>query len=91
MNRKYFKRIFKLEARIFTNIDQKKRIDYAALGRIFNMVGYVPEEKQKAEFRQLFQQHGGTLKFEEFLTVFSLKPLPQFSEVDVKNAFRLLS
>ena len=39
----------------------------------------------------MFEQNGGTLIFNEFLSVFSLKSNPQFSEVDVKNAFRLLS
>ena len=39
----------------------------------------------------MFDQHAGTLKFDEFLNVFSLKSNPQFQEVDVKNAFRLLS
>ena len=39
----------------------------------------------------MFEQNGGTLNFNEFLNVFSLKSNPQFSEVDVKNAFRLLS
>ena len=31
------------------------------------------------------------MNFNEFLNVFSLKSNPQFQEVDVKNAFRLLS
>ena len=39
----------------------------------------------------MFDQHNGTLNFKEFLNVFSLKSNPQFQEVDVKNAFRLLS
>ena len=90
MDRKYFKEIFNLEARIFEG-HHDKRINYEALTRIFNMVGFDPNAKQTAEFQQMFEQSGGTLTFNEFLNVFSLKSNPQFSEVDVKNAFRLLS
>ena len=90
MDRKYFKEIFNLEARIHEG-HRDTRIDYEALTRIFGMVGFEPNQKQTAEFQQMFQQNGGTLNFNEFLNVFSLKSNPQFSEVDVKNAFRLLS
>ena len=39
----------------------------------------------------MFASGDGTLNFNEFLNIFSLKSNPQFREVDVKNAFRLLS
>ena len=67
------------------------RIDYDALQRIFNKVGFEPNRKQTQEFQTMFEQSDGTLKFNEFLNVFSLKSNPEFQEVDVKNAFRLLS
>ena len=92
MDRKYFKEIFNLEARVHEGqSDRSQRIDYDALLRIFKMVGFEPNVKQTQEFQQMFEQHNGTLNFNEFLNVFSLKSNPQFNEVDVKNAFRLLS
>ena len=90
MDRKYFKEIFQLEARVMEGHSDKK-IDYDGLVRIFKMVGFEPNEKQDAEFQQMFVQSGGALSFNEFLNVFSLKSNPQFKEIDVKNAFRLLS
>ena len=39
----------------------------------------------------MFEQSDGTLGYKQFEDVFSLKQNPQFQEVDVKNAFRLLS
>ena len=32
-----------------------------------------------------------TMNFRQFLDIFSLKSNPEFNQVDVKNAFRLLS
>merc|ERR1712060_254937 len=55
------------------------------------MVGFDPNPKQQQEFAQMFASGDGTLNFNEFLNIFSLKSNPQFREVDVKNAFRLLS
>ena len=46
MDRKYFKEIFNLEARIHEGqADRNQRIDYEALGRIFKMVGFEPNVK----------------------------------------------
>ena len=39
----------------------------------------------------MFDENDGLLTFAQFLNVFSLKSNKQFNEVDVKNAFRLLS
>ena len=39
----------------------------------------------------MFDENEGLLTFNQFLNVFSLKSNRQFQEVDVKNAFRLLS
>ena len=55
------------------------------------MVGFDPNPKQQQEFTEMFAQHNGSLNFNEFLNVFSLKSNPQFEKTDVKNAFRLLS
>jgi len=90
MDRKYFKEIFNLEARMYDG-HRDKRIDYEALIRIFKMVGFDPNPKQQQEFIDMFAHNNGTLNLQEFLNVFSLKSNPQFKEVDVKNAFRLLS
>ena len=50
MDRKYFKEIFNLEARIHEG-HKDSRIDYEALNKIFNMVGFEPNDKQTTEFR----------------------------------------
>ena len=47
MDKKYFREIFNLHAK-----DEK--IDYEALCRIFQMVDFKPNEKQDAEFKQMF-------------------------------------
>ena len=39
----------------------------------------------------MFERYNGSLNFNEFMSFFSLKSNPQHNEVDVKNAFRLLS
>ena len=90
LDRKYFREIFYLEARIHEG-HSDKRIDFDALNRIFKMVGFEPNKKQEGEFLQMFEQSDGTLGYKQFEDVFSLKQNPQFQEVDVKNAFRLLS
>ena len=90
MDRKYFKEIFNLEARNYEG-HRDKRIDHDALIRIFKMVGFDPNPKQQQEFTEMFANNDGTLNLNEFLNVFSLKSNPQFKEIDVKNAFRLLS
>ena len=92
-DRMYFKEIFNLEAKVMDGKDSQMRIDLDALERIFKMVGFEPNAKQSEEFGQMFKQshHPGTLNFVEFMQVFSLKSNPEFQEVDVKNAFRLLS
>ena len=89
LDRNYFKEIFKLEAKTIDG--QKERIDEEALGKIFSMVGFEPNDKQQREFSEMFVHHNGSLNFNEFLNVFSLNSNPQFNQVDVKNAFRLLS
>ena len=83
-DRGYFREIFNLHA----NADQK--IDLEGLNKIFEMVGFVPNEKQRQEFEQCFEKKSH-LNFDGFLNIFSLKSNSQFNEVDVKNAFRLLS
>ena len=39
----------------------------------------------------MFESNNGTINLSEFLTIFSLKPNSQYTDVDVKNSFRLLS
>ena len=75
MDKKYFREIFNLEATVFEG-QSGKRIDYGRLENIFTMVGFEPTEKQTAEFKLMFEKTGGTMKFEEFLAVFSLKSNP---------------
>ena len=75
MDRKYFKEIFNLEAKIFEG-HSDRRIDFDALTRIFTMVGFEPTQKQTAEFQTMFDNTDGTLNFNEFLNVFSLKSNP---------------
>ena len=75
-DRKYFKEIFNLEARVIPGKDQNMRVDHAALIRIFKMVGFEPNLNQSKEFAQMFEQSGDTLNFNEFLNVFSLKSNP---------------
>ena len=78
MDRKYFREIFNLEARVYQGKDSNERIDYDALQRIFKMVGFEPNRKQTQEFETMFEQSAGTLNFNEFLNVFSLKSNPEF-------------
>eukprot|EP00347_Sterkiella_histriomuscorum_P015154 403358114 len=84
LDKKYFREIFLLHA----NKDEK--IDYEALCRIFEMVDFKPNEKQEVEFKAMFTKKE-QLSFADFLQIFSLKSNNQYNEIDVKNAFRLLS
>ena len=86
MDKKYFREIFTLNA----TGEGKDKINLQGLEEIFKMVGFTPNEKQRVEFEELFAKKP-TLNFNEFLSIFSLKNNSQFNEVDVKNAFRLLS
>ena len=54
------------------------------------MVDFKPNEKQDEEFRAMFNKKT-EIGFNDFLQIFSLKSNNQYNEVDVKNAFRLLS
>ena len=55
MDRKYFQEIFNLEARVYPGKDSAMRIDYDALQRIFNKVGFEPNRKQTQEFQTMFE------------------------------------
>ena len=72
----YFKEIFQLNAE---NRDGsvEKRIDLAGLNRIFDMVGFEPNPKQKQEFKELFEKEE-TLKFTQFMDIFSLRNNSEF-------------
>ena len=83
MDKRYFREIFNLHA-------TDDRINYDALCAIFEMVDFKPNEKQEAEFKAMFQKKE-LLPFSDFLQIFSLKSSNQYNEIDVKNAFRLLS
>ena len=39
----------------------------------------------------MFEAHGGAVNLVEFLAIFSTKQTSQYTDVDVKNSFRLLS
>ena len=83
-DKRYFREIFDL------NANSDKKIDQKGLDEIFKMVGFTPNDKQKAEFDELFAKKP-MLSFPEFMTIFSLKSNSQFNETDVLNSFRLLS
>ena len=53
------------------------------------MVGFDPNEKQKEEFAAIFEKKS-LMTYREFLDLFQLKT-NDYSKVDVKNSFRLLS
>jgi len=92
MDKRYFREIFNLHAK-------EDKIDYEALCNIFEMVDFKPNEKQEAEFKAMFQKkellsfNGMTvcLSTLDFLQIFSLKSNNQYNEIDVKNAFRVMS
>ena len=83
MDKKYFREIFNLHA-------VEDKINYEGLQKIFEMVDFKPNEKQNEEFKAMFNKKP-EIGFNEFLQIFSLKSNNQYNEVDVKNAFRLLS
>ena len=83
MDKKYFREIFNLHA-------QEDKITYEGLQKIFEMVDFKPNDKQNEEFQQMFAKKP-EIGFADFLQIFSLKSNNQYNEVDVKNAFRLLS
>ena len=89
LDEKYFKEIFNLNGEVRDG-HSDKRIDLAGLHRIFDMVGFEPNPKQKQEFKEMFEKEE-TLNFRQFLDIFSLRTNPEFDQTDVKNAFRLLS
>ena len=82
-HRKYFREIFNLQA-----VD--KKINYEKLLAIFEMVDFTPNDKQTEEFKALFEK-SEWIDFEQFLKIFTLRSNDYYNEVDVKNAFRLLS
>ena len=93
MDKKYFREIFNLNAiddNGNTTGPERNKLNYEGLMKIFEMVGFEPNEKQKLEFDELFAKKP-LLIFSDFLSIFSLKTNPQFNEIDVKNSFRLLS
>ena len=85
MEQGYFREIFDLHA---SKNDGK--LNYELLLELFEMVAFKPNEKQSEEFKQMFSEKEN-ISFKEFLSIFSLKSNNQYNEVDVKNAFRLLS
>ena len=85
MDRKYFRDIFQLHASPETD-----KITYEKLQEIFVMVDFKPNEKQNEEFKAMFAKKA-EIGFNEFMQIFSLKSNNQYDQVDVKNAFRLLS
>ena len=85
LDKKYFREIFNLHAD-----KETEKIKYEDLQKIFEMVDFKPNEKQEEEFRGMFTKKP-EITFTEFLSIFSLKSNNQYNEIDVKNAFRLLS
>ena len=83
MDQKYFREIFNLHA-------QNEKINFQQLQKIFEMVDFKPNDKQNEEFKAMFDKKP-EITFSDFLNIFSLKSNNQYSEIDVKNAFRLLS
>ena len=84
MDKKYFREIFEM------NENAEKKIDSKRLFKIFEVVGFEPNEKQKKEFEEIFLKKP-LIDFKGFLDIFSLKSNDQIDKTDVKNAFRLLS
>ena len=79
------KEIFKLEQ------DEDRKVDYDALMRIFAIAGFEPNARQIAVFKDVLEANNGFMTSHQFLQVFDLKKNQNFQEVDVRNAFRLLS
>ena len=86
MEQGYFREIFDLHA----SKNPNGKLTYELLQELFEMVAFKPNEKQNEEFKEMFAQKS-EISFKEFLSIFSLKSNNQYNEVDVKNAFRLLS
>ena len=83
MDKKYFREIFNLYS-------ENEKITHDGLNKIFEMVDFKPNEKQDEEFKAMFVKKP-EIGFNDFLQIFSLKSNNQYNEIDVKNAFRLLS
>ena len=83
MDKKYFREIFNLYS-------DNEKITHEGLNKIFEMVDFKPNEKQDEEFKAMFVKKP-EIGFNDFLQIFSLKSNNQYNEIDVKNAFRLLS
>lgn len=66
--KKYFMDIFNLNARSTTE-GGVRRLDFDGLAKVFDMVGFEPDEKQMKEFGDLFARKK-EMTFEEFLQVF---------------------
>ena len=79
--------IFKLEARNWPN----NRVNMRGLMSIFKTVGFEPNQKQISVFQELLDANDGSINQHMFLTVFDLKKNKGFKEIDVRNAFRLMS
>lgn len=93
MDKKYFREIFNLNAiddQGNQTGENRDKLNHEGLKKIFEMVGFQPNEKQSAEFEELFAKKP-LLTFNDFLNIFNLKSSKEFNEVDVKNSFRLLS
>ena len=78
MDKKYFREIFGLnsidEAGNTTG-EGRDKLNREGLDKIFEMVGFEPNEKQKQEFDELFSKKP-LLGFPDFLSIFSLKANP---------------
>ena len=82
----YFREIFQLKS-----CDaNKSKLNRDGLNAIFEMVGFMPNDKQTQEFDEIFKKNP-EITFTQFKQIFSLHNTSQFNSVDVKNAFSLLS
>ena len=94
MDEKYFREIFHLNAEVHPG-HAERRIDFEGLLKIFDMVGFVPNPKQKQEFKDMFISHDPTvdvvtMNFRSFMQIFKLHT-NSFDIIDTKNSFRLIS
>ena len=83
----YFREIFALKSVEGSN---KQKLNRDGLNAIFEMVGFVPNDKQNQEFDEIFKKTA-EINFTQFKSIFSLHNTSQFNAIDVKNAFALLS
>ena len=82
----YFREIFALKS-----CDaNKQKLNRDGLNAIFEMVGFMPNDKQTQEFDEIFKKNP-EITFTQFKQIFYLHNTSQFNSVDVKNAFSLLS